>query len=84
MIEFNFFKGKRDQFRSTKKQFKPLEVKVDNMNQQTKDEKEYLDPELFTILQDVKGAIDRGDFDEHLETQPVVEETIEDHKSESD
>jgi hypothetical protein len=33
MIEFNFFKGKRDQFRSVKKQFKPMEVKVDNMNQ---------------------------------------------------
>ena len=84
MIEFNFFKGKRDQFRSVKKQFKPLEVKVDNMSQQTKDEKEYLDPELFTILQNVKGAIDRGDFDEHLETQPMVEEIIDEHKSQSD
>jgi hypothetical protein len=33
MIEFNFFQGKRDQFRSEKTQFKPVEVKKDNMNQ---------------------------------------------------
>ena len=37
MIEFNFFKGKVDQCRSAKKQFKPMEVKKDNMNQETKD-----------------------------------------------
>lgn len=64
MIEFNIFQGRRDQFRSTKKQYKPKEEKKDNMNQQTKDEKEYLDPELFTILQDVKDAIERGELDE--------------------
>ena len=32
MIELTVFQGKRDQARSAKKQFKPVEVKKDNMN----------------------------------------------------
>jgi hypothetical protein len=32
MIEFEVFHGKKDQARSSKKQFKPVEVKKDNMN----------------------------------------------------
>ena len=43
------------------------------MSQQTKDEKEYLDPELFNILQEVKGAIERGDLDEDA-MDPMQEE----------
>ena len=33
------------------------------MDAQTKDEKEYLDPELFEFLQKVKAAIERGELD---------------------
>lgn len=33
------------------------------MDQDTKDEKEFLDEELFDILQEVKGAIERGELD---------------------
>jgi len=56
--------GRWDQFRSEKKQFKLVEKKVDNMDQETKDEKEFLDEDLFAILQEVKGKIDRGELDE--------------------
>ena len=34
------------------------------MDQETKDEKEFLDEDLFDILQEVKGKIDRGELDE--------------------
>ena len=33
------------------------------MDDQTKDEKEYLDPELFEFLQKVKAAIESGELD---------------------
>jgi len=33
------------------------------MDEETKDEKMFLDDELFDILQDVKGKMDRGEFD---------------------
>ena len=33
------------------------------MDQETKDEKEFLDEDLFDILQEVKGKIDRGELD---------------------
>ena len=46
--------GRRDKFRSTKKEFKPVVKKVDDMDDQTRDEKEYLEPELFGIMQAVK------------------------------
>jgi len=55
--------GRWDQFRSPKKQFKLVEKKIDNMDQETKDEKEFLDEELFDILQEVKGKIERGELD---------------------
>lgn len=44
------FQGKKVQFRSTKKRFKAVVKKQDNLDQQTKDEKEYLGVELFDIL----------------------------------
>ena len=56
--------GRWDQFRSAKKQFKVVEKKIDNLDEQTKDEKMFLDEELFDILQDVKGKMDRGEFDQ--------------------
>ena len=37
------------------------------MDQQTKDEKEFLDEELFDILQEVKGKMERGELDENHE-----------------
>ena len=48
------FSGKKIAFRSEKKRFKAVVKKVDNSDQQTKDEKEYLGDQLFEILQDVK------------------------------
>lgn len=62
MVNLTLFQGRRDQHRSKKREFKPVEVKKDNMDQQTKDEKEYLDPELFQILQDVKTKITSGEI----------------------
>ena len=40
--------------RSEKPAFKPQVVKKDNTDQQTKDEKEYLGDELFTMLKEAK------------------------------
>jgi len=40
--------------RSEKPAFKPQVVKKDNTDQQTKDEKEYLGEELFTMLKEAK------------------------------
>jgi hypothetical protein len=54
------FKGKRQLTRSDKPEFKLQEVKEDTMDQQTRDEKEYLDAELFMILQDVKNNMELG------------------------
>lgn len=46
--------GKKEMLRSTKKAFKAVVKKKDNMSQQTKDEKEYLGEDLFYILQGVR------------------------------
>ena len=48
-------------------------VKKDNMDEQTRDEKEYLGSELFTILQQVKKDHDYEDdsFEEDEEAQPL-------------
>jgi len=46
------FKGRRDQYRSQKKQFKPKKQKVEKLDPETKDQKEYLDPVIFAGLQD--------------------------------
>ena len=51
--------------RSQKKAFKPRVVKKDNMDEQTKDEKEYLGGELFTILQEVKKEFDTDEVEHH-------------------
>ena len=58
------FNGKKDQYRSTKKQFKPVEKKKDNMDEQTRDEKEYLGSELFVILQGIQKAINKGEIED--------------------
>jgi hypothetical protein len=49
--------------RSTKKAFKPRTEKKDEMSPQTRDEKEYLDFELFTILQEAKNIKVETDSD---------------------
>ncbi len=49
-----FTKGMPLKLRSEKKEFKPKVVKKANIDQQTKDEKNYLGTELFTILQQAK------------------------------
>ena len=59
--------GRWDQYRSQKKQLKLVEKKIDNMDQETKDEKEFLDEELFDILQEVKGMMEKGELDEDHE-----------------
>lgn len=41
--------------RSQRKAFKPRVVKKDDMDEQTKDEKQYLAPELFIKLQESKA-----------------------------
>lgn len=63
------FVGKKQLYRSAKKDFKPMEVKKDNMDEQTKDEKEYLGGELFLILQDIKAKISKGEFEENNQEQ---------------
>lgn len=66
--------GKRDMYRSTKKKFKAEEKKKDNMDEQTRDEKDYLGNELFDILQGIKGAIAKGEIeDEGLDDVPEVQ-----------
>ena len=47
--------------RSQRKAFKPIIIKKDDMDQQTKDEKQYLAPELFVKLQEQKAKKNRGD-----------------------
>ena len=65
MLEFQIFQGRREMFRSQKKQFKPDLVKVDNEDQWTKDEKEYLGTELFAILQDRRKQLqETGELEE--------------------
>lgn len=44
------FQGKKQNYRSTKPRFKAAVKKQDNLDQQTKDEKEYLGAELFEIM----------------------------------
>jgi len=40
--------------------FKPVVVKKDNRDEQTKDEQEYLGMELYGILKQVKTQINKG------------------------
>ena len=47
MEEFSKFNGKPAVIRSEKVAFKPIVVKRDNMDQETKDELEFLGVELF-------------------------------------
>lgn len=58
--------------RSEKPAFKPQVVKKDNTDQQTKDEKEYLGEELFTMLKEAK--IKTKDEDQENPTQ-ITEQT---------
>ena len=57
------FVGRRDKFRSDKDPFKMVIKEVDNDDQDTKDQKKYLGPELFGILQEVKKKIELGELD---------------------
>lgn len=50
MENFSKFNGKPAVPRSEKKAFKPLVIKKDNMDEATKDQREYLGLELFGIL----------------------------------
>jgi hypothetical protein len=61
--------GKKVQGRSTKKNIKPVENKEDTLDEQTKAEKEYLGPELFQILQEVKIKIERGELEDPIEEE---------------
>ena len=67
------FNGKRDQFRSTKKQFKVVEKNTNIMDEQTRDEKNYLGNDLFSILGDIKTAIKKGEMeDPDAEESPLA------------
>ena len=51
--------------RSEKPAFKPQVIKKDNTDQQTKDEKEYLGDELFTMLKEAKIKYTTKDEEEN-------------------
>ena len=53
--EFVVFRGMPLVPRSLRKAFKPRVEKKDDMDEQTKDEKQYLAPELFVKLQNMKS-----------------------------
>ena len=50
MNKTEVFRGKKDQARSYKKNFKPVVKKIDNQDPETRDEKDYLDSDLFTMM----------------------------------
>ena len=62
------FRGKKDQARSMKKNFKPIVKKIDNQDPETRDEKEYLDSELFTMMQELKAQLKKGDVKDESQT----------------
>lgn len=53
MEDFSKFNGKPAVKRSEKLEFKPVVIKKDNMDQDTKDQREYLGLELFGIFQQI-------------------------------
>jgi len=63
------FKGQPMKPRSEKVAFKPVVVKKDTRDEQTKDEQEYLGMELFGILKQVKTKINKGEFEEEDEAK---------------
>ena len=60
--------------RSTMKPLKNQKVVKDDMSPQTRDEKEYLDFELFTILQQAKKQVhdEESEYDELPQVQEQV------------
>ena len=66
------FVGKKHKDRSEKPLKKCVTVNVDNDDQDTKDQKKYLGPELYEILVEVKNKIELGELDEKEE-----EDTLE-------
>ena len=72
MRDIVMFKGHPTVPRSQKKALKQKVVKKDTMDAQTKDEKHYLDPELFLKLQQVKKDSALQDEDEaDAEAKPI-------------
>ena len=61
MENFSKFNGKPAVPRSEKTAFKPLVIKKDNMDEATKDQREYLGLELFGILRQFQDQ--QEDFD---------------------
>lgn len=59
------FIGKKDAARSQKKTIRQVAKKQDKLSDQTKDEKEYLDSELFELLQEVKAMNEKGEFNKN-------------------
>ena len=70
MLNLKVFRGNPPMPRSEKVAFKPKVQKKDNMDQQTKDEKEYLGTELFGILKVIKTSINNGTMQDEDLTQP--------------
>mmetsp|Transcript_9388 Transcript_9388/g.14311 ORF Transcript_9388/g.14311 Transcript_9388/m.14311 type:complete len:115 (+) Transcript_9388:2351-2695(+) len=73
MKNFELFRGRPLYPRSQKKAFKPRIIKKDNLDEQTKDEKEYLGTELFSILQQVKQEFDIDDSGAENEDEQAEE-----------
>ena len=61
MENFSKFNGKPAVARREKPAFKPLVVKIDNMDEATKDQREYLGLELFGILRQFQNQQDEID-----------------------
>ena len=61
MENFSKFNGKPAVPRSEKKAFKPLVIKKENMDEATKDQREYLGLELFGILRQFQNQLEEID-----------------------
>ena len=60
------FIGKRDAFRSNKKEMKTRKKKVAKLDDQTQNEQDYLEPEMFDHLQKVKKELKGNETSSHL------------------
>lgn len=58
------FAGKKDMERSTKKQFKFVEKKKEILSDDLQMEVDYLEPEMYDILQKVKRKIQSGELED--------------------
>lgn len=53
------FTGRKDNYRSQKKRFKHSEKKVDPLDPELQDLKEYLDPAIFQVIKENKDKVEQ-------------------------